>query len=150
MKAFWTTVFERPTTTPTHPGLRAGPRATDRLTVCEKILIAVAAETTRERPTVASEHLVVTAWEMFPEDFGLRGFIREHPDAARVLCKLSGEYGLVKTGLVTRVRRGDGEIKITELGKDFAQRLQRWASGGFVGEKPRRVNRPEVPPVPRA
>lgn len=49
-----------------------------------------------------SSDLIVRAWTMFPESFSLRGY-PTHPDANRVLSKLSGEDGPIAAGHLRRV-----------------------------------------------
>jgi hypothetical protein len=42
--------------------------------------------------------VVMMAWRLYPESFGLRGYERKHPDSNRVQAKLCGSDGLCGLG----------------------------------------------------
>lgn len=97
----------------------------------EKILRAifeVAGGTTR---VCAYEDIVVQAWKMWPEEFGLRGYVHEHPDSSDLHKPLYGplkreglvrstnkKFGLTDRGLaaVERLRSGS-ERRLAERGR---------------------------------
>ncbi len=54
--------------------------------------------------------LVLTAWEMFPADFGLPGVERQHPSDNAVRCLLYGQRGLICRGLIEKL--GDGLMRV--------------------------------------
>lgn len=139
---FWTTVPAQPPpkAAPSRErGLRRGQIATKRLTLREKVLVALAWAVDERtgmalpRRPVEVEHVVVKAWKLWPSDFGLRNY--PQPDASRVLCKFAGSYGLVRLGLASRTRPGVYEL--TPKGRDIAVSLARWESAGeSAGAKP--------------
>lgn len=70
------------------------------------------------------EDIVVTAWKIFPEDFGLRKYAREYPDASDIHKPL---YGPLKDrGLVLS---GNKKFKLTEKGLAYAAELERARRG---------------------
>jgi hypothetical protein len=77
----------------------------------------VAEGTTR---AVAYEDIVVTAWALFPREFGLRGYADEHPDSADVRRAL---YGPLRREGCVRVERG--KFALTEAGLAVADRPRR-------------------------
>lgn len=88
----------------------------------EKILRAifeVAGGTTRVCPY---EDIVVQAWKMWPEEFGLRGYVHEHPDSSDLHKPLYGP--LKREGLV---RSSNKKFGLTARGLALVERL---SSGG--------------------
>ena len=88
----------------------------------EKILRAifeVAGGTTR---VCAYEDIVVKAWKMWPEEFGLRGYDHQYPDSSDLHKPLYGP--LKREGLV---RSSNKKFGLTERGLAAVERLQ---SGG--------------------
>jgi hypothetical protein len=88
----------------------------------EKILRAifeVADGTTR---VCAYEDIVVQAWKMWPEEFGLRGYVHEYPDSSDLHKPLYGP--LKREGLV---RSSNKKFGLTERGLAVIERSR---SGG--------------------
>jgi hypothetical protein len=85
----------------------------------EKILRAifeVADGTTR---ACTYEDIVVRAWKMWPEEFGLRGYVHEHPDSSDLHKPLYGP--LKREGLVRSANKNFG---LTERGLAAVERLR--------------------------
>jgi hypothetical protein len=86
----------------------------------EKILIAMLRLSGGTSRPLEYEDIVVQAWRLFPEDFGLRKYVREHPDASDIHKPL---YGPLKgRGYVLS---GNKKFKLTEKGVSFAAELER-------------------------
>lgn len=62
--------------------------------------------------------LVVRAWSLFPETFGLPGFVAQHPDSNRVLSKVYGGDGLADAGYLARLTT-DGALRLTTQGAEW-------------------------------
>jgi hypothetical protein len=84
------------------------------LSADQKLLLA-AVELQQAKSTFTAEELVVTAWTMFPETFGLQGFESKHPDSNRVLWRIMGKKGLRTSGWLQKVR--EKTYRLTEAGK---------------------------------
>jgi hypothetical protein len=98
-------------------------RAKIVLSVRQTILVAVW-RWQGMNPLPAAE-VVMLAWRMNPTMFGLRGHEAKHPDANKVLSKLSGSGNLVARGWMERA--GIGVWRVTEKGWSEAQRLAKRA-----------------------
>lgn len=93
-----------------------------------KILEALYALSEDGPRLVTYEDIVVKAWELYPDDFGLRGYSDRFPDASDIHVPLYKELksgGLVATG-PTRQKK----FKLTSAGWDLARSLFDSASGG--------------------
>ena len=64
-----------------------------RLTVPEKLLLA-ALEARKRSATFTAEDLVVAAWRLYPDTFGLSGYADQYPDSNRVLTNIMGTKGM--------------------------------------------------------
>lgn len=80
-----------------------------RLNVREKIVCAAVLADQVRGGAFTPEDLVVAAWRLFPEDFGMVGY--DLPHSLRVNCRLSGPDGLVERGLIERVA---GDLRVTK------------------------------------
>jgi hypothetical protein len=90
-------------------------------TVVDCILLA-ADDLSREMSTFSAEDLVVKAWRLYPDRFGLQGYASMYPDSNRVLTKIMGASGrLRKDGLIERT--GEKRYRLTEAGRREAARL---------------------------
>ena len=90
----------------------------------EKILIAMLSLSEGTCRPLEYEDIVVKAWMLFPEDFGLRKYVREHPDASDIHKPL---YGPLKArGLVLS---GNKKFKLTEKGVAYATELTKVGKG---------------------
>lgn len=88
----------------------------------DKILIAlhdVSAGTTK---VCSYEDVVVKAWQLFPEEFGLRGYTDRYPDASDLHKPL---YGPLKEGGFVRSGGRTKSFGLTERGLEHVERLRR-------------------------
>ena len=90
----------------------------------EKILLAMY-ELSGAKPTpLEYEDIVVKAWRLFPEDFGLRKYVRQYPDASDIHKPL---YGPLKDrGFVLS---GNKKFRLTEKGLAYASELDKVRRG---------------------
>jgi hypothetical protein len=82
----------------------------------------------------AYEDIVVRAWKLFPQEFGLRGYVDQYPDASDLHKPL---YGPLKRDGYVRVQ--NKKFGLTDHGLAIAERLRR--PEGPEGEAPGRVRR---------
>src|SRR5690242_7249731 len=92
----------------------------------EKILIAMYELASNGAGFLKYEDIVVRAFEMFPEEFALRGY-PQYPDSSDIHKPLYG--ALKKNGWVRSSNKAFG---LTPLGIERAERL---AKGGDTGDK---------------
>lgn len=95
-----------------------------KLTVADRLLISALDLGGPERSSFTAEELVVSAWQHFPESFGLRGILDDdgiplHPDSNRVFAEIMGSKPLRKNGLLDKV--GDKRYQLTEAGLQRAR-----------------------------
>lgn len=90
-------------------------------TIVECILLAGLA-LTEEKSVFTAEDLVVRAWRMFPDRFGLQGYADAYPDSNRVLSKVMGSSRLRKEGLIERM--GKKRYRLTLRGVEIASALR--------------------------
>jgi hypothetical protein len=67
---------------------------------------------------VTYEDIVVKAWELYPDDFGLRGYSDRYPDSSDIHLPLYKE--LKSEGLVATGPARQKKFKLTDAGWDFA------------------------------
>jgi hypothetical protein len=67
----------------------------------------------------AYEDIVVTAWKLFPQEFGLRGYVDQFPDSSDLHKPL---YGPLKRDGLVRVQ--NKKFGLTDRGLAIAQRLR--------------------------
>ena len=91
----------------------------------EKILQAIYEVSGHTTRACAYEDIVVQAWKMWPEEFGLRGYVREHPDSSDLHKPLYGP--MKRDGLV---RSANKKFSLTPAGLEVAERLR---GGGMPG-----------------
>lgn len=90
----------------------------------EKILVAMLKLSNGTMKPLEYEDIVVAAWKLFPEDFGLRKFVHEYPDASDIHKPL---YGPLKNrGFVLS---GNKKFKLTEKGVTYATELDKVRQG---------------------
>lgn len=70
---------------------------------------------------VTYEDIVVKAWELYPDDFGLRGYSDRYPDASDIHVPLYKE--LKSRGLVASGPTRQKKFKLTNTGWDLAASL---------------------------
>jgi hypothetical protein len=85
----------------------------------EKILQAIHAASKGTTKYCAYEDIVVTAWKMWPEEFGLRGYVDQYPDSSDLHKPLYGP--LKREGLV---RSSNKKFGLTERGLAAVERLR--------------------------
>lgn len=93
------------------------------LGIVEKLLVAALEIEESGKTTFSAEDLVVSAWQKFPEAFGLKGHIDDHgkpiyPDSNRVYAEIMGSKPLRKQGLLKKV--GKKQYTLTEAGRNRA------------------------------
>ncbi|MEW5702283.1 MAG: hypothetical protein AB1792_08655 [Candidatus Zixiibacteriota bacterium] len=101
--------------------IRSGLSVTDKL-----VLAASDLERTTGRP-FSAEDLVVAAWRMFPDTFGLAGYTADngtlsYPDSNRVFAEIMGSKPIRKRGFLTKV--GSKMYQLTESGQMHGRLLQ--------------------------
>jgi hypothetical protein len=90
----------------------------------DKILLAIHQLSGGTTKAVEYEDIVVAAWKLFPEDFGLRKYVHEYPDASDIHKPL---YGPLKArGLVLS---GNKKFKLTDKGVEYAAKLEQVRQG---------------------
>lgn len=100
----------------------------EKLSVSDKLLLAAfQLEESGTRP-FSAEDLVVAAWRMFPDTFGLSGYRDDvgrlcYPDSNRVFAEVMGSKPIRKRGLLVKV--GNKIYELTEAGRDLARRLSK-------------------------
>ena len=95
-------------------------------TVRELILLAAHDVAEGHAGSVPVGPLVVRAWELAPDRFGLPGHEGAHPHSSRVLAKLSGEDGLVALGWLATA--GASTWRLTTRGQRLAREIRRRAA----------------------
>jgi hypothetical protein len=93
---------------------------TQLLTVPEKLLLG-ALKAREISPTFSAELLVVEAWKLFPDTFGLAGFSRSYPDSNRVLTNIMGTKGMRGKGWLRKV--GEKQYRLSSSGLSEGSRL---------------------------
>src|SRR5947209_3077262 len=96
--------------------------ATLELSQPEAVIMAAADLELKWRSAFPFEALVMHAWQMFPDLFGLQGFIDKAPDSNKVMVVLVGYRGLVARGWL--VKTGQKMYRITFDGRRAARRLR--------------------------
>ena len=92
----------------------------ERLTVPDKLLIA-ALDARKRSATFTAEDLVVAAWKLFPDTFGLSGYSNQFPDSNRVLTNIMGTKGMRGKGWLRKV--GEKQYQLTSAGLDDGDKL---------------------------
>ena len=65
-------------------------------------LLRAAKQLSARSPSFSAEDLVVTAWQMDKQTFGLSGFKEQYPNSNKVLVTIMGSKGLVQRGYLRR------------------------------------------------
>jgi hypothetical protein len=90
----------------------------------EKILVAMLQLSRESNQPLDYEDIVVTAWKFFPEDFGLRKYVRDYPDSSDIHKPL---YGPLKSrGFVLSANK---KFKLTDKGREYAIQLDKVRQG---------------------
>lgn len=115
---------------------------TQGLTVPEKLLLG-ALKAREISPTFSAELLVVQAWRLFPDTFGLAGFSQQYPDSNRVLTNIMGTKGMRGKGWLRKV--GEKQYRLSSSGLSEATRLlEREATDSASSERPHQALRAEL------
>jgi len=105
-----------------------------RLSVSDKLLLAAwHLESELNKSPFSAEDLVVQAWRLFPETFGLSGYLNEHgkpfyPDSNRVFAEIMGSKPLRRMGLLQKA--GQKMYILTESGREHARTVEVHLPGG--------------------
>jgi hypothetical protein len=94
----------------------------DGLTIPEKLLVA-ALEVRKRSATFTAEDLVVEAWRLYPDTFGLSGYADKYPDSNRVLTSIMGTKGMRGKGWLRKV--GEKQYRLTSTGLSDGEALLR-------------------------
>ncbi len=97
-----------------------------KLTVPEKLLLAASELEEKGFRPFSAEQLVVSAWQKFPDTFGLAGYRGvngelSYPDSNRVFAEIMGSKPIRKRGMLEKV--GSKMYQVTEAGHQHAQSL---------------------------
>ena len=95
-------------------------------TVADRLLIVAHRISGDQCIPFSAEQLVISAWQEYPESFGLRGFLNEegypeYPDSNRVFAEIMGSKPLRKRGLLEKI--ADKTYRLTESGRQRASVL---------------------------
>src|SRR5262249_5455422 len=93
----------------------------DGLTVPEKILLGAHALEEAGQSPFSAEALIVSAWQKFPQAFGLKGYAEQYPDSNKILSSIMGEKGLAKRGWLAKM--GQKMYSLSRDGKQVVRRL---------------------------
>ena len=107
------------------------------ISVAEKLLTAAQKLAREGKEIFSAEDLVVTAWKMFPDAFGLQGYLDSdgkpiYPDSNRVYAEVMGSKPLRRKGLLKKV--GNKLYSLTEAGVLAAETVGRDPKGGNSGK----------------
>jgi hypothetical protein len=108
----------------------------DKITVHEKLLLAAFGLTEAGHSTFTAEDLVVAAWRLDPETFGLAGHVGEDgrpafPNSNRVFVEIMGSKPIRKQGLLAKA--GTKRFRLTESGLQRVAHLQSVSNNGPAG-----------------
>ena len=97
-----------------------------KLSIADKLLIAAQAIENSGKKHFSAEDLVVSAWKIFPNAFGLQGYLDNdgraiYPNSNRVYAEIMGSKPLRKRGLIQKC--GNKMYKLTEAGRNHARSL---------------------------
>jgi hypothetical protein len=121
------------------------------LSVTEKLLLAAYELEENGRRPFSAEDLVVSAWQKFPDAFGLAGYRNNdgslaYPDSNRVFAEIMGSKPIRKRGFLKKV--GTKMYQLTEAGREHARiflreegrrRIQKAGLPRDIGEELKRL-----------
>ncbi len=92
-----------------------------QITDHDKVLKAATAVSDGGKKSFSGPDLVAATWEHYPDDFGLPGKNKSHPDTCKVILTLTGNFGLVAKGFL----RGAEARKyvVTDAGLNYTAEL---------------------------
>ena len=91
----------------------------------EKILLAMGELSEYTTKSLTYEDIVVKSWQIFPQEFGLRNYADQHPDASDIHKPL---YGRLKT--TGMVQSGSKKFKLTTKALDYLEQTTAVESNG--------------------
>lgn len=96
------------------------------LRISDKLLIAAYGLATAGQNPFTAEDLVMSAWKLFPDAFGLAGYADGagkplHPDSNRVFAEIMGSKPLRRMGLLRKT--GSKTYELTQSGEEVARGL---------------------------
>jgi hypothetical protein len=106
--------------------------------VVEKLIVAAFLLDEEGKRIFSAEDLVVKAWNVFPETFGLAGQTDNegkslHPDSNRVFAEIMGSKPIRKRGYLLKV--GEKQYQLTEAGIDYARIIRYRSAEGTTTKK---------------
>lgn len=110
--------------------------ASPKLTVHEKLLLAAAELEDAGRRPFTAEDLVVAAWRLDPETFGLAGHNDQsgrpaYPNSNRVFVEIMGSKPIRRQGLLAKA--GTKRFRLTESGRQRVSELRSTSGGADSG-----------------
>lgn len=105
------------------------------LSVWEKLLVAAFKLEEEGSKRFSAEDLVVSAWSLFPDTFGLAGHLdsggsRKYPDSNRVFAEVMGSKPLRKRGYLEKT--GSKMYGLTETGRELGRSLVSRSKSGIT------------------
>lgn len=99
-------------------------KSKESLSITEKLLLAAYKLEKSGRRPFSAEDLVVSAWQKFPDAFGLAGYRNDagslaYPDSNRVFAEIMGSKPIRKRGFLKKV--GTKMYQLTEVGSEHAR-----------------------------
>ena len=99
-------------------------KSKEKLSITEKLLVAAYELEKSGRRPFSAEDLVVSAWQKFPDAFGLAGYRNDagslaYPDSNRVFAEIMGSKPIRKRGFLRKV--GTKMYQLTEAGSEHAR-----------------------------
>lgn len=91
------------------------------MTIIEKILLAAYSLERSGISPFTAEQLVIKAWEMDKDLFGLQGYADKYPDSNRVLTNIMGNKGLKGKDWIEKV--GEKQYRLSASGTSNAVKL---------------------------
>jgi hypothetical protein len=108
-------------------------------TVPEQILLAAHQLEDQGPSPFSAEAIIVASWKLFPNTFGLKGYIDQYPDSNKVLSSLMGERGLARRGWL--IKMGQKLYAMTREGRQVVRRLQGLEPAAAGPEAPVQLSR---------
>jgi hypothetical protein len=107
-----------------------------KVTVHDKLLLAAARLEDDGKSTFSAEDLVVAAWRLDPETFGLPGHLDEsgrpaYPNSNRIYVEIMGSKPIRKLGFLAKV--GTKKFRLTESGRQRVQELRSRSADAEAG-----------------
>jgi len=101
-------------------------KQSNTLIVVDKLVISAFKLEEIGKSSFTAEDLVVSAWEHFPDTFGIRGYRDEKgnlkfPDTNRVYAEIMGSKPIRKRGLLIKI--GTKKYQLTESGRELGRLL---------------------------